>query len=140
MLDTRDAGERLAVDLRAFLECSDPAEMPHLWRGIEGTAFAQTTVFEVAEPITDVLVASLVDDRPSFVHAWTLEALRFILEGGSHTDPDLPRRCMDRARMGVWALAGCIPTLDEADRSSALHLLRLLDPLAANYLESGYGN
>lgn len=129
-------GDDVAEGLRSFLTCLDADEMPLLWRGLEGPVFDQTTIGPAAGVVVDVLVASLADERPPFVHAWTLEALRFILEGGSHADPALAERCLQRARQGTWTLAARIPRLDKADRATAIYLLDLLDPLAAKCIES----
>ncbi len=129
-------GEQLAAALRSFVDCREAERMRELWRGLEGVAFAQTTIVGSAEPMVDVLMASLADERPAFVYPWIVEALRFILRAGSFEDPELADRCRERARRGVWNLAGTLGRLESADYGAALELIEMLDPLVHSWVRS----
>ena len=128
-------GTDLAEALSRFIGCDDPASMHDLWRGLESShaMFAQDTVYRLAEPAVDVLLAALVDDRPRFVKMWSLEALRMTLKAGSSTDPELPERCRRRARRGVWLLVAMSRTEAAA---GALEVLELIDPVMAKLVRS----
>ena len=121
-------GEQFASALRSFVGCEDAERMRELWQGLEGVAFAQSTIVAAAEPLVDVLMASLADERPRFVYAWLVEALRFVLEAGSPEDPELSVRCWERAQRGVWSLVRTLNLLEPADREIALQLIESLDP------------
>jgi hypothetical protein len=137
LVDTMSGtGEQLAAAIRSFVDCEDANRMRDLWRGLEGVAFAQSTIVGAAEPLVDVLMASLADERPSFVYSWILEALRFVLEAGSPEDPELSGRCHERAQRGVWSLARTLTRLDPADRIVALQLIESLDPLVHSWVQS----
>src|SRR5215469_15723292 len=98
-------GAELASVLRSFIASHNSDQARALWWGIENVAFAQNTIFGVAEPMVEVLVAALADDRPTDIRRWIIELLRFLLSGGSPTDPGLASRCRHRARLGIWLLA-----------------------------------
>lgn len=127
----RGDGSDLAHALESFIGCDDPSLMSDLWWRIEGVMFSQDTIYGAAEPGVDVLIAALADDRPHFVKAWILEALRSILKGGSLENPELADRCRDRAARGAWLLAAVARELNGEDREAALDLLERIDPVVA---------
>lgn len=133
----RGTGANLAGDLLKFLGCEDAERMADLWWGLEGVVFSQDTIYGAAEPVTDVLMAALADSRPDFVKAWILEALRFILGGGSVADPELQSRCRDRARSGAWLLAAVSSELLDPDRQAVVELLEVINPSIASVVRMG---
>lgn len=120
--------EELGPSLRRFINSKDSEEARNLWARIENVAFAQNTIYGAAEPTIEVLLAALVDTRPVHVRRWIVELLRFLLSGGSLTDPDLGRRCHDKARSGLWLLAGVAKGDTGLDREAALEVIALIDP------------
>lgn len=97
--------DTLARAVGELIGAENPETAERAWWGIENTAFSQDTVYELAVPTTDVMLAALVDQRPEFVREWIVEVLYFITSGGSADNPAIPGRCRDRARLGLWLLA-----------------------------------
>jgi hypothetical protein len=127
-LGTTDAGEVGSV-LNHLLESRDDAEAVQIWQDhIENNIFVQNTIFSVAEPIIDVLIAALLDERPEHVRSMVTELLLFMLNGASLEDQDLNRRCHERARMGLWVFLREVKLDGEDQKSFALEILELLDP------------
>lgn len=124
----------LGGSLAAFIGGEDENRMLEFWWGLEGIVFSQGRISEAAVPVVDVLMAALVDDRPLFVKAWILEALRFIVSGGCPDDPDLAARCLGRARAGAWLLAAVSPTLSVAERDAVVELLMVIDLAVAEFV------
>lgn len=115
------------LPLRVFIN-SGPGEAERAWWNIENVVFSQDTIYGAAEPTVEVLLAALVDERPPLVRGWILEALFFLLKGGSQEDPLLPERCRTRARLGVWLLAREARIASGAERELILTLVSSLEP------------
>ncbi|MEM9040209.1 MAG: hypothetical protein AAGD33_09985 [Actinomycetota bacterium] len=133
----RGTGDELQLALLEFISSDDSERLSELWWGLEGVIFSQNTVYRGAEPAIDVLMASLVDDRPAITRAWIIEAIRFVLSCGSIEDPELPVRCMARARLGGWLLTQLALEAQGPDRKGLLELLDLLDPGLEDLARSG---
>ena len=129
------SGEQVAVSLNRFINSRDSSHSRVLWWDIENVVFAQNTIYGVAAPTMEVLLAALADDRPMHVRNWIVELLRFLLSGGSSTDPDLVRRCHRRAVMGLWLLAREAQTQRTEERAAVLKVIALIDPDRAEQLK-----
>jgi len=64
---------------------------------IENVVFAQ--IPSMASPSDDGVLLAASQTTSMHVRNWIVELLRFLLSGGSSTDPDLVRRCHRRAVM-----------------------------------------
>lgn len=128
VLVSRGSGLDLKLALLAFVEAEE-ADMEAMWWGLEGSVFAQNTIYAGSVETVDVMMAALAEDPPPYRRAWVLEVLRFILTGGSITEPDLAERCRARGERGAWLLAAQIRRLDDpADRQPLEEILELVDP------------
>ena len=117
-----------------LLHSRDADHARQIWdQRIDEVVFSQSTIFSAAEPTIDVLLAALAQDKPTHVKATAIELLLFLLTGGSVDDPELSRRCRERALRGTWlltrqALAGRDWAVD------VIELLEILDPAQASKL------
>lgn len=114
----RGTGEELCISLGRFLGANSTEELATLWWDLEGVAFAQNTLYGAAVPVAEVLTAALYDEHPEFRLEWIVEALRFILAGGSVDDPALPVRCRQAVLNGgerLAALADSAPSSSTRD-------------------------
>jgi hypothetical protein len=128
-LANTDAGE-LGSLLHRVLESHDGDEAVQLWKDhIENQVFIQNSIFSSAEPTIDVLIASLLDERPEHVRGQVIELMFFLLNAESLEDPDLARRCHERARMGLWViLKETRFPHNENVQDLLLYILKILDP------------
>lgn len=125
--------------LLKFINSESPDEARLTWLTIENVAFAQNTIYESAEPVVEVLVAALSDERPEWTQMWILELLRFILIGGNPEDPTLIERCYERARRAIWLLASLAHSVTKDNRETVLEVLDLIDPERAQLVRTGSG-
>jgi hypothetical protein len=127
-----DFGDRLL----GLLHASTPDESRVAWQGIENFVFAQDTIFSAAEPTIDVILAALVNDRPSHVKITLIDLLFLILNGDSNEEPDLHRRCRASASRGIWLLAREASLSDGPIRDSILEAMELIDADRAEALRA----
>lgn len=133
-------GTDLKNAINAFLEAASSEEASELWRGLEGSAFAQDTIYGAAEPTVEVMVAALADEPPGFLRAWILEVLRFILSGASEDDPELAARCREAAERGEWLLAAMARRIEgEEERRAILEVLDHIDLPFSSMVRRGLG-
>lgn len=131
--DASQVGEALLQLIRS----KDGHEAETIWRrGIENVVFAQNGIYDAAEPTIDVMLAALVTDRPTHVRASALELIFLILNGGSEEDPDLSRRCSERATKGIWLLVREAVSGPEWVLEPVLDIIDILDPVQADALRS----
>ncbi len=122
------SGTDLKNAIATFLEAGTSEQAAELWWGLEGSAFAQNTLYGAAEPTVDVMMAALADQPPGHLRVWILEVLRFILTGASEDDPELAGRCKAAAMRGAWMLAvEARRTEEEAERQAILEVLDHID-------------
>lgn len=135
------AGPR-SQDLRGrvlkFINSESSEEARQTWLTIENVAFAQNTIYPSVEPVVEVLVAALADERPEWTRMWIVELLRFILMGGSEEDPTLVARCYERARRGVWLLAKLSQEVTGENREAVLEVLDLIDRERSQLVRSSF--
>jgi len=124
---------RLAPTLRAFINSGEYADSMNLWWEIENVAFAQQTLYGAAEPVCEVAVVALADERPLNVRLSVVEVLRSVLMGEG-VDPGLAERCRERVRLGVWLLAREAGSVSGDDRLNVLEVIRLVDPTRAEFV------
>lgn len=137
----RGKGADLKQGIKAFLGSETPARAAELWWGLEGSAFAQNTIYGAAEPTVEVMLAALVDGPADFLRAWIIEVLRFILSGASQDDPELAVRCRDAAKRGAWLLvAEARRTAGEDDRRAILDVLDQVDQGLSSMARSTLGS
>ncbi|SRR6266699_239533 len=118
---------RFGDTLIRLLRISNTAEYEETWRDIENVVFCQDTIFSAAEPTIDAMLAALVDDRPAPIKSVVIDLLFLLLNGGSVEDPDLARRCRERAIRGVWLLVREAVSGSEGVRRAVLEVLDLVD-------------
>jgi len=134
-------GADLKQALNAFLEAGTPERAAELWWGLEGSAFAQNTIYGAAEPTVEVMLAALVDAPTDFLRAWIIEVLRFILSGASQDDPELAARCRDAAQRGAWLLVAEVHrAASEEDRRAILEVLDHVDEGLSSIVRSTLGS
>lgn len=121
-------GSSLPSAIAAFIGSNDAKEASELWMGIENLAFAQNTIYPAADPLVEVLMAALVDDRPREVRQWIIDMLRFLLTGANPDDPDLVSRCQERGRAGLWLLAREARDETGSGRADVLNIVSIIDP------------
>jgi hypothetical protein len=119
-----------------LLRGRDAAEAEEVWRRIENVVFSQDMIFSAAEPTIDAMLAALVQDRPVHVKASVIDLLFHLLHGGSDEDPDLSRRCRERALRGTWLLVREAATGPEWVRDPVLEILDLVDHRQAEALRA----
>lgn len=123
--------EEVGRALSTLLSATDPEALDEVdWR-IEGRAFCQSTNYESAEAVVNVLVASMLDPDPWGMRGMALEQL-FRIVINAEWDPsteDGPTPVDDRIRQaalsGTWLLAR--EALGE-HREAALEILEVLRP------------
>ncbi|MFC4455138.1 hypothetical protein [Deinococcus sonorensis] len=77
---------------------------------IENYAFVQGQLYEAAEPLVSVLMASLLDDLPDNIKGCVFELIYQIVAGVEDEselllgNTGLAERCRQRAREGLWLL------------------------------------
>lgn len=126
-----------SVALLQVIRSQDGHEAEAIWRrGIENVVFAQNGIYDAAEPTIDVMLAALVTDRPTHVRVSAIELLFNILNGGSTEDPNLARRCLERAKRGTWLLVREAVSGPEWALDAVLDIMDILDPLQADALRS----
>lgn len=130
------SARRLVPTLRSFINSASSEESMKLWFEIENVAFAQSTLYGAAEPVCDVAVAALADERTPNARLAIVELLRFVLSGDSLEDRGLAERCRMRVQPGVWLLALEARTASGEDRSNALEVIRLVDPARADLVSA----
>jgi len=136
----RGTGADLAISLRRFLRAETPERASELWWGVEGSAFAQNTVYGGAVPTVTIMLAAMAQRPPAFLRPWIIEVLRFILSGASEADPSLSARCLESARQGVWLLIAEAEEAVDADYAKAvLEVVTLIDPKLTEILQAGLG-
>jgi len=118
---------RFGDTLIRLLRISNTAEYEETWRDIENVVFCQDTIFSAAEPTIDAMLAALVDDRPAPIKSVVIDLLFLLLNGGSVEDPDLARRCRERAIRGVWLLVREAVSGSEGVSRAVLEVLDLVD-------------
>lgn len=123
-----ESGQGLSSALMTLLQSEDAESAEACWSRIENVAFAQETVYRAAEPTVDVVLAALADERPRFIRSWLLEVLFFIVRGGSVEDEDLPARCRQRARRGLWLLAREVAATSGPERDLVMETIEHIDP------------
>jgi hypothetical protein len=122
-----------------LLRVRNAADYAEVWPNIENVVFSQDDIFSAAEPTIDALLAALVDDRPE-IEGVLIDLLFLLLHGGSVEDPDLARRCRDRALRGTWLLVRVAATGSEGLRRAVLEVLDLVDPRQADALRSWFAS
>lgn len=102
-------GDDLPAILRNLVGPDVAAASKALWQ-LESSVVVEGSVFDAAEPVVDVLVASLVDDLPEPTRRGVLGLLLKIVAGSPDTSEialgnlHLVTRCRARARDGLWVL------------------------------------
>jgi hypothetical protein len=117
-----------------LIRSHDAVESKEVWRYIENFVFSQDLIYSAAEPTIDVMLAVLVEERPMHVKALVLDLLFLLLHGASEEDPDLSRRCRERALRGTWLLVRQVVVGPEWVREPVLEILDLVDPGQADAL------
>lgn len=125
--ESEGEGGILAHSIGSLIAASTPDEAEEAWWGIENVAFAQDSIYAAAEPLVDVLMGALVDERPPFVREWIFEALFTIMKGDSVEDPSLQERCRSRGRRGLWLLAREAASSPATVRARLLEVVDLID-------------
>jgi hypothetical protein len=112
-----------------LLSATDPSSADDAYWQLENYVVAQGSLFEVAEPATQILVASLVDERATHIRISVLDLLYQILSGEpdaseiAHGNVDLVDRCRELAREGAWLL---IKEFVNGQRDAARDVLQLI--------------
>lgn len=132
--------DRFGDALEGLLYASSPDQSRVAWTGIENVVFAQNTIFSAAEPTVDVVLATLVGDPPRHVRTTIIDLLFLILGGASDEDPDLHRRCRERAMRGIWLLVREAAHAEEPTRDAVLEAMELIDPTQAATLRMWLGS
>ena len=131
--DATQFGEALLQLIRS----QDSHEAKTIWeREIENVVFAQNGIYDAAVPTIDIMLAALVTDRPMYIRVFALELLFHILNGGSEDEPDLSRRCSERATKGIWLLIREAVRGPEWATDVVLEIMDDLDPAQADALRS----
>lgn len=97
--------DRVGETLLALLSARDPSEVESAYWGLENHVVVQGGVYDSAVPVTRVLVAALLEDRPLWVRISILDLLFQILSGATvETSPDcdLIEECKHIASGGLW--------------------------------------
>lgn len=119
-----------------LLGSQNATECKEAWRYIENFVFSEDDIFSAAEPTIDAMLAALVDDRPGPIKSVVIDLLFLLLHGGSTDDPDLARRCRERALRGTWLLVREAVIGSEGTRRAVLEVLDLVDSAQADALRS----
>jgi hypothetical protein len=92
--------------LRSFIWESDESKRKSLWFEMENNIFAQEDLSTSAEPVIQVLYASLLDGLDSLNFGWVIELLSFISRLAFEDDSPTSLRCQNVLHGGVWLIIG----------------------------------
>ena len=134
-------GLDLKAALSTFVQAGDSQRASDAWRGLEGSAFAQDTIYGAAVEVVDVMFAALSDGPPDELRGWILEVLRFVLRGGAENGGgQLEAACRARASLGTWLLAdGARRSGGRAEFEEWTGVLDLVDPEIASRVRGTIG-
>lgn len=103
-----ETGAHIPETFTNLLDASTPEEMAKA--SLEGHAHIQSLLFEVAVPVTSMIMAALVEETSEAIHVRLLDELISCIGGESHWTeveagaPELEIDCQIAAREGIWAL------------------------------------
>jgi hypothetical protein len=101
-------GAHIPETFASLLVAGTPREMADA--SLEGHVYIQSLLFEVAVPVTSMIVAALGEETSEAVHIRLLDELGSCLGGESHWTeveagaPELQVDCQIVAREGIWTL------------------------------------
>ncbi|MEV0185445.1 hypothetical protein AB0I54_40200 [Streptomyces sp. NPDC050625] len=101
-------GAHIPETFANLLEASNSLEMAEA--SLEGHVYIQSLLFEVAVPVTSMIVAALNEETSEAVHIRLLDELTSCVGGESHWTeveagaPELEIDCQIAAREGIWTL------------------------------------
>ncbi|MFJ4481842.1 hypothetical protein ACIP3D_05825 [Streptomyces longwoodensis] len=101
-------GAHIPETFAHLLEASNSAEMAEA--SLEGHVYIQSLLFEVAVPVTSMIVAALNEETSEAVRIRLLDELISCVGGESHWTeveagaPELETDCQIAAREGIWTL------------------------------------
>ena len=101
-------GAHIPETFASLLVAGTPREMADA--SLEGHVYIQSLLFEVAVPVTSMIVAALGEETSEAVHIRLLDELGSCLGGESHWTeveagaPELEVDCQIVAREGIWTL------------------------------------
>lgn len=123
--EARDVGDALL----ALLSTGSPSESKAVWGArIENKVFSQDNIEDSAEPVVEIMLAALADDRPEWIRSDVLELL-FLVLNAALKDPRFADGCRVRAREGLWLLVREARTGPTAGaREDAVEVLHLVAP------------
>lgn len=122
--------------LRRFIDADGPEQVQEIWRHIENSVFAQGGLFTAAEPSIQVLLASLIDERPEIVVLYSLDLLFHLSQPAVFGKDQLAERCLHEIEAGVWLLVRTALTGSENVRSACLEVLDLCSPTRASLVRT----
>lgn len=102
------SGAHVPDTFAALLEATTPQELAEA--SLEGHVYIQSLLFEVAVPVTSMIVAALGEETSEAVHIRLLDELISCVGGESHWTeveagaPELEVDCQIVAREGIWTL------------------------------------
>ncbi|MFI2765538.1 hypothetical protein ACH5A3_43185 [Streptomyces echinatus] len=103
-----NTGAHIPETFASLLVASTPQELADA--SLEGHVYIQSLLFEVAVPVTSMIVAALGEETSEAVHIRLLDELISCVGGESHRSeveagaPELETDCQIAAREGIWTL------------------------------------
>ncbi len=131
------SAESLGLHLTEFLADTGAGDRAQLWELVENRVFAQDDIASAAEPVITVLLASLVDDRPTYVRIAVLDLLFHLVHAASYRDDSLGQRCVREAACGAWLLVRLAESEPGGVREACLEVLDVVSPRCADFARIG---
>lgn len=119
--------------MKGILNAKSLAEAEELYWEIENSIFVQGQLFEAAEYLVPILIASLLEVQEDFIKTTILELLFQIVAGIPHEveitlgNSQLGERCRAKAREGLWILYKLLVNGDSKDSTMAFEILEKIE-------------
>jgi len=131
LLDSSGSAANMPVALLKLINAATAEQVQIAYWQLENFVVVQGQLFEVAEYVVPVLMASLLDNRPRYVKIGVLELLLQIVSGQPDEDEivsnnkTLSEKCKRKAQEGMWLL---YKELSSGEKNAAREVLEQLDP------------
>ena len=123
----------VSLVMKDLLNAKSPEEAEKLYWKIENNVFVQGQLFEAAEYLVPVLMASLMEVREDFIKTNIFELLFQIVAGEPHQyeialgNSNLAEKCRAKAREGLWILYKELINGDNTSSEMAFEILQRIE-------------
>lgn len=119
--------------MKGILNAKTSEEVEKLYWKIENNVFVQGQLFEAAEYLIPVLIASLMEVKEEFIKIWILELIFQIVAGVPDQseialgNSGLGERCRAKAREGLWILYETLVNENSNNSELAFEILQRIE-------------